>query len=125
MRRCFDNGSKVGKVAGPCVQVITLNAECVISPGDNSRNDVADTYETGIMHKHGVPGDGSGKDGGDGGGDGRGHAGPGGPRGRCRGDIASAGHSLDAFSPLFIIHELWGGVISHTLAGRPWLSDGS
>lgn len=38
------------------MQVITLNAECVISPGDNSRNDVADTYETGIMHKHGVRG---------------------------------------------------------------------
>lgn len=116
MRCCFDNGSKVGKVAGPCVQVITLNAECVISPGDNSRNDVADTYETGIMHKHGVRGMGVGKmevvmEGGTTQGWGA--------RGRCRGDIASVGHSLDAFSPLFIIHELWGGVISHTLAGRP------
>lgn len=124
MRHCFDNGSKVGKVAGPCVQVITLNAECVISPGDNSRNDVADTYETGNMHKHGVRGMGEGKmevmevvmEGGTQGW---------GARGRCRGDIASADHSLDAFSPLFIIHELWGGVISHTLAGWPWLSDGS
>lgn len=43
------------------MQVITLNAERVISPGDNSRNDVADTYETGIMHKHGVRGMGVGK----------------------------------------------------------------
>jgi len=55
MQQCFDNGCKVKEVLGPCVQVITPNAERVISSRDNSRNDVADTYETGIMHKHGVP----------------------------------------------------------------------
>lgn len=55
MQQCFDNGYKVEQVLGPCVQVITPNAERVISSRDNSRNDVADTYETGIMHKHGVP----------------------------------------------------------------------
>ncbi|KAL0177997.1 hypothetical protein M9458_026891, partial [Cirrhinus mrigala] len=48
MQQCFDNGCKVE-------QVITPNAERVISSRDNSRNDAADTYETGIMHKHGVP----------------------------------------------------------------------
>lgn len=55
MQQCFDNGYKVEQVSGPCVQVIPPNAERVISSRDNSRNDVADTYETGIMHKHGVP----------------------------------------------------------------------
>lgn len=52
MQQCSDNGCKVEQVSGPCVQVITPNAERVISSRDDNRNDAADTYETGIMHKH-------------------------------------------------------------------------
>lgn len=35
-----------------CRRVIILNAVCVISSRDNRGSDVADTYETGFMHKH-------------------------------------------------------------------------
>lgn len=52
MQQCSDNGCKMEQVSGPCVQVITPNAERVISSRDDNRNDAADTYETGIMHKH-------------------------------------------------------------------------
>lgn len=35
-----------------CRRDVILNAACVISSRDNKGNDVADTYETGFMHKH-------------------------------------------------------------------------